>query len=122
MNKNTSILIWAIVVSSGWFFLAPLIPVACEGFGYIGVGIGIFFIHLIVIPFIFGILGATFSAEQKIKRFFVSFGISFLVALAIGLPFYITEKIRNEKEAAKQDQGMRDSYYANPERYKQRPF
>ena len=98
MNKNIKILISSIVVGLGYIFLYNLFEPQCEGFGCVANGLGYAFIGIVLIPIIFGILGSVLSSENKIKQWFISFGISFVVMLALMLASGVlmnTEKSNN---------------------------
>ncbi len=125
MRKNILTLISAIVVSTAWFFVAPVLPMfQCNPteFGCVGTGIGIAFVHFIIIPVIFGIFGYIFSKESRSRQALRSFGISFIVALAIFLPRFIILIHESNLKASQDIQDMKDRYEAHPEQYKNRPY
>jgi uncharacterized membrane protein len=127
MNKKLNILtlISSIIVSVVWFLGASKLPMfQCNPteFGCVGTGIGIAFIHFIIIPIIFGISGYIFSKEKRFKQAFYSLGISFIVAMVVFLPSFIIGINGNNLKAQQDIENMKANYYMHPEQYKQRPF
>ncbi len=123
MNKNILTLVSSIVFTLVWmFFIVPRIPVECDGFGCIGAAMEVVFINVVVIPIIFGFIGAAFSGEKRVKQFFISFGMSLLGVLIILLPSFLVATYKNKIRTTQEVEDMKARYYANPEQYKQRPF
>jgi len=124
INKNTLTLIFSIVVSVFWLYFFARLPIfpTCEELGCLAIPVIIIFVHFIVIPIIFSVLGFTFSKEHRFKQAFYSFGISFIVAATVFLPQYIIAKNENKLKAEQDFQEMKARYEANPEQYKQRPY
>lgn len=114
MHKNILTLVASVVVSVAWLFIAPLVSLAsllplCSwdptrlscfplslafAFPYLfGIPMSV-----VTIPLVFGILGAVFSGEERLKQAAYSFGISLLVAGAIILPGFFKAQSQAREE------------------------
>src|SRR4051812_22764526 len=74
-----------------------IIGLHCEGFGCLGIGLIYFYIGLVLIPVIFGVLGFLFSPGNRLRQSIYSLLIS-LVVMAISLWVF---RIWNEMDIRK---------------------
>jgi len=47
-------------------------------------------VYFVVVPIIFGIVGFLFNKENRFKKALISFGLSFITAIAVLIPFALT--------------------------------
>lgn len=126
MNASVKTLVYSAIVSVLFlgFSLSGLSAAVapCDGFGCAGVGLQFAFVYFVVVSVVFGIFGYRWAREKKFRQAFVSFGISFAVALVVLIPRVIM--VRNEESARvqKEFQDMKARSEANPEQYKTRPY